>query len=153
MSSPCFPFHFIFRLANNFSSQSNQYSIYFLQWNASQSVSSHSLYYQSLQGSLGLFHKCCFDFPLVSMHKELIRFGKGRLVLRIVWVITCFPDRGDNTLDQGMDSYVVEKTNLAMTRKPIGGQPPGPRLNIKTVFPRYGDSHVKDKTVTRLSYL
>ena len=23
----------------------------------------------------------------------------------------------------------------------------GPRLNIKTVFPRYGDPHVKDKTV------
>ena len=23
----------------------------------------------------------------------------------------------------------------------------GPRLNMKTVFPRYGDSHVKDKTV------
>ena len=23
----------------------------------------------------------------------------------------------------------------------------GPRLNIKTVFPRYGDTHVKDKTV------
>ena len=30
---------------------------------------------------------------------------------------------------------------------------PGPRLNIKTIFPRYGDSHVKDKTVARLSYL
>ena len=30
---------------------------------------------------------------------------------------------------------------------------PGPRLNIKTVFPRYGDSHVKDETVTRPSYL
>ena len=29
----------------------------------------------------------------------------------------------------------------------------GPRLNIKTVFPRYGDSHVKDKTVMRPSYL
>ena len=29
----------------------------------------------------------------------------------------------------------------------------GPRLNIKTVFPRYGDSHVKDKTVARPSYL
>ena len=26
------------------------------------------------------------------------------------------------------------------------------RLNIKTVFPRYGDSHVKDKTVERPSY-
>ena len=24
---------------------------------------------------------------------------------------------------------------------------PGPCLNIKTIFPRYGDSHVKDKTV------
>ena len=26
----------------------------------------------------------------------------------------------------------------------------GPRLNTKTVFLRYGDSHVKDKTVDRL---
>ena len=26
-------------------------------------------------------------------------------------------------------------------------QPPVARLNIKTVFPRYGDSYVKDKTV------
>ena len=29
----------------------------------------------------------------------------------------------------------------------LGFVEPGPRLNIKTVFPRYGDSHVKDKTV------
>ena len=29
----------------------------------------------------------------------------------------------------------------------------GPHLNIKTIFPRYGDSHVKDKTVARPSYL
>ena len=29
----------------------------------------------------------------------------------------------------------------------------GPCLNIKTVFPRYGDSHVKDKMVTRPSCL
>ena len=33
------------------------------------------------------------------------------------------------------------------------GQEPGPRFNIKTVFPGYGDSHVKDKTIVRLSYL
>ena len=33
-----------------------------------------------------------------------------------------------------------------------GPKPSGPRLNIKTVFPRYGDSHVKDKTVVRPSY-
>ena len=29
----------------------------------------------------------------------------------------------------------------------------GPRLNIKTVFHRCGDSHVKDNTVVRPSYL
>ena len=29
---------------------------------------------------------------------------------------------------------------------------PGPRLNIKAVFARYGDSNIKDKTVVRLSY-
>ena len=28
---------------------------------------------------------------------------------------------------------------------------PGPCLNIKTVFPRYGDSHVKDKTAVKPS--
>ena len=32
-------------------------------------------------------------------------------------------------------------------------KPNSPRLNIKIVFPRYGDSHVKDKTVARPSYL
>ena len=32
-------------------------------------------------------------------------------------------------------------------RRPVGC------LNIKIVFPRYGDSHVKDKTVARPSYL
>ena len=29
---------------------------------------------------------------------------------------------------------------------------PGPRLNIKTIFPRYEDSHFKDKTVVRPYY-
>ena len=29
----------------------------------------------------------------------------------------------------------------------------GPSLNIKTVFPRYGDSHVKDKMAATLFYL
>ena len=32
-------------------------------------------------------------------------------------------------------------------------QDPGPRLNIKTVLPTYGDFHVKDKTAVRTSYL
>ena len=29
----------------------------------------------------------------------------------------------------------------------------GPHLNIKTVLSTYGDSHVKDKTAARTSYL
>ena len=33
------------------------------------------------------------------------------------------------------------------------GESPGPLLNIKTVVPRYEDSHVKGKTVVRPSYL
>ena len=33
------------------------------------------------------------------------------------------------------------------------GWGPGPHLNIKTVFPRYVDYHVKDKTAVRPSYL
>ena len=37
--------------------------------------------------------------------------------------------------------------------KQTAGWSPGPHLNIKTIFPRYGDSHVKDKAVVRLSYL
>ena len=36
----------------------------------------------------------------------------------------------------------------------IHGYPlPGPRLSMNTILPRYADSHVKDKTVMRPSYL
>ena len=45
-------------------------------------------------------------------------------------------------------TYSIQR--LQMTRP---HKRPGPRLNIKTVFPRYGDSHVKDKTAVRTSYL
>ena len=38
-------------------------------------------------------------------------------------------------------------------RSTLYSQLSGSRFNIKTVFPRYGDSHVKDKTVERPSYL
>ena len=44
-------------------------------------------------------------------------------------------------------SQTISHTPLAVLQKP------GPRLNIKTIFPGYGDSHVKDKTVSRPSYL
>ena len=34
---------------------------------------------------------------------------------------------------------------------PLVKQPPGPRLSIKTVYPTYGDSYVKDKTVVNIN--
>ena len=68
-------------------------------------------------------------------------------------------------LGQSYDHSACEATlkqthqvTLDISRSPIESQwgsqkYPGSRLNKKTVFPRYGDSHVKDKTVGRLSYL
>ena len=44
-------------------------------------------------------------------------------------------------------NWILWEFNLRWVSDPILQQPSGPRLNIKTVFPRYEDSHVKDKTV------
>ena len=46
-----------------------------------------------------------------------------------------------------------ESTNSAICVDRQGQQGAGPHLNIKTVFPRHGDSHVKDKKAVRPSYL
>ena len=44
---------------------------------------------------------------------------------------------------------MAQKVEIRLYRR----QEPGPRLNIKTAFPRYGASYVKDKTVASPSYL
>ena len=44
-----------------------------------------------------------------------------------------------------MDMFVSLMNNNSVPLIIVGKA--GPCLNIKTVFPRYGDSHVKDKTV------
>ena len=46
-------------------------------------------------------------------------------------------------------SGLVVAGDLAVTAASVTGS----RLNIKTIFPRYEDSHVKDKTVVRPSHL
>ena len=46
---------------------------------------------------------------------------------------------------------ICQLTCVFLSGPPVSPTP-GPRLNMKTVFPRQGDSHVKDKTVARLSY-
>ena len=66
---------------------------------------------------------------------------------------------------QGVRLLVVEQAVVAIAPRPflkaplqyndtsVNSNTAGSRLNIKTVFPRYGDSHVKDKMVARPSYL
>ena len=51
------------------------------------------------------------------------------------------------TLLRNDASYMMLLTSLSSL---AGAQGP---VNIKTIFPRYGDSHVKDKMVMRPSYL
>ena len=65
-----------------------------------------------------------------------------------------------NKILSGMQIAVVIEMQIDSTEMHICGCSyfslliwPGPRLNIKTIFPRYGDYHVKDKTVVRPPYL
>ena len=58
---------------------------------------------------------------------------------------------------QGHDRPELDQSMIDLTQTPRSQLPPtaspGPRLDIKTVFPSYGDSHVEDKMVVGLSYL
>ena len=48
---------------------------------------------------------------------------------------------------------VINGIHVSTDKITISLDPPGPRLNIKTVLSTYGDFHVKDKTAVRTSYL
>ena len=52
----------------------------------------------------------------------------------------------------GIISSILNYSGM-FTHEYICASEPGPRLNIKDRLSRYGDSHVKDKTVGRKSYL
>ena len=54
---------------------------------------------------------------------------------------------------QDINNHHADFNGTTVCRSLEALQIPGPRLNIKTIFPRYGDSHVKDKTVVRPSFL
>ena len=53
------------------------------------------------------------------------------------------------------DTLATERVGMVVTHfaHTIPVSVPGPRLNIKDRLSRYGDSHVKDKTAGRTSYL
>ena len=63
----------------------------------------------------------CYNLILISNRSALMKMGS----VAAIW---------QQAISQTYDDPVHKCTS-------------GPRLNIKTVFPRYGDSHVKDKTV------
>ena len=48
---------------------------------------------------------------------------------------------------------VTGRKHQFLAQQALRRQTAGLCLNIKTIFPKYGDSHVKDKTVVRPSYL
>ena len=50
---------------------------------------------------------------------------------------------------QDISNHHADLNGTTVCRSLEALQIPGPCLNIKTVFPRYGDYHVKDKTVVR----
>ena len=56
---------------------------------------------------------------------------------------------------KGFDGWTsnIFRADVEGLDTPSCPKPSGPRLNIKTVLSRYGDSYVKDKTAVRTSYL
>ena len=59
----------------------------------------------------------------------------------------------NTTVRNQVDTDRRSKSAWSFLRSAISRSRPGPRLNIKTIFPRYDNSHVKDKTVARPYYL
>ena len=78
----------------------------------------------------------------LSLSRAWITLGQVEGILPKGPYLPCVSMAG-RALLAGYHRSAIEK----LTKKP------GPRLNIKTLFPRYGDSHDKDKTVARPSYL
>ena len=66
------------------------------------------------------------------------------------------PHRGSIRFDDNKWHKLVvsrEAREVSMAAIEQNSMGSGPHLNIKIVFPKYGDSHGKDKTVARPSYL
>ena len=95
--------------------------------------------------------------------KNLIRPGKvhNEWTLYIwgqseEWLVLAFQETEEVTANSKNSSERDKsQSGLAGEAKPwsLRYWGPGPHLNIKTIFPMYGDSHVKDKTVERPSCL
>ena len=64
---------------------------------------------------------------------------------------TDLKNNGHNWLFQRYESYKMQVSDSLIIFTTRSGY--GPHLNIKTIFPKYENSHFKDKTVARPSYL
>ena len=84
-------------------------------------------------------------YLLTEMPLVVETFGRGRHGPRLPYIV--------NTV--AADDLVMQVTgaSTAMICLEYSGLGTWARLNLKTVFPWYGDSHVKDKTVVKPSYL
>ena len=59
----------------------------------------------------------------------------------------------DMSMATTVSADILVPSGVRPSTGPVMTPRPGPLFNIKTVFPRYGDSFVKDKTIERPSYL
>ena len=73
--------------------------------------------------------------------------------LRTSLIYTQDPNLIITVLTDGLAPNAARPWASTVLTKKLDLFPPWGPLNIKTVFSRYGDSHVKNKTIVRLSYL
>ena len=95
---------------------------------------------------------------LVQLMAPGYRQTGGYIIMMVADALV--PNRCQDIRTHNADLIMVILYDTGIMLQPIsnvqgrsGGWQPGPRFNIKTLFPRYRDSHVKDKTVPRPSYL
>ena len=101
--------------------------------------------------NLGWLNTLSIDIPIVE-----IKCSYDTSKIYLYWIRA----RVWGTCDGNMSTVCLDNarppeypTRIGNGASCCSSYTPGPRLNINTVFPRYGDYHVKDKTVVRPSYL
>ena len=87
----------------------------------------------------------CIPFESINNKLKSGAIGKKWNTRESIW----HNDEHGRLIDGWIDWWV----NVWMYGYGYGDCAPGPRLNIKSVSPSYGDFRVKDKTVARPSYL
>ena len=114
-----------------------------------QTVRLQNTLYNTLYGQHTL---CNYNLSEATWSIEVNNIDLGAFTAQwIIW--SAYKRKNENCIYISMALEPISAAAIPIPSESKVTQGSGPRLNIKTVFPRYGDSHVKDKTVMRPSYL